>query len=64
MDSILGRWVRPKTTEKCLIIKPISRTFVTGIAKHYHSEYNAEVLAGYLTESEFYSIQNNLNESV
>ena len=64
MDKLVGRWVRPKTTERCLIIKPISRTFVTGIAKHYHAEYHPEVLQGYLTEYEFNSMQNNLNEAI
>ena len=44
MDLVLKKLVIPKTTRDCFIVEPYSKTFVTGIAKMYVSEYNANIL--------------------
>ena len=44
MDLVLKKLVIPKSTRDCFIVEPYSKTFVTGIAKMYVSDYNANIL--------------------
>ena len=44
MDLVLKKLVIPKSSRDCFIVEPYSKTFVTGIAKMYVSEYNANIL--------------------
>ena len=44
MDLVLKKLVIPKSSRDCFIVEPYSKTFVTGIAKMYVSDYDPNIL--------------------
>jgi len=53
MDYILNKKVIPKTSSNCFIIKPASKTFITGICKKYYAKYDSEILSPYMSRQEY-----------
>ena len=66
MDIVLRKRVIPKSSAYCFIIKPQSRTFVTGLAKSYSTSYDSNnlVLRNHMSQPQFESMIESFNESL
>ena len=64
MDLVLKKVVIPKSSRDCFIIEPYSKTFITGIAKTYNSDYNSNILDQYISESEYNLMLERFNNSL
>ena len=54
----------PATTDDCVIVRPTSKTFVTGLAQSYDEEFDFEVLGKHMTRVEFNNMMERLNDNL
>ena len=64
MDFLLGKLVIPKSTKDCFVIRPYSRTFITGISKQYSFEYDESALGHLISEDDFSQMIAVFNDSL
>src|SRR6476661_5020108 len=63
MDCICNLKI-PKSGEHTYIIRPSTKTWINGIPLGYEDYYDASLLKNYLTEKEFSSIMEQINDSI
>ena len=63
MDCLFNLQV-PHSTATTIILRPVGKTFITGVASCYDNTYDKDRLSDYLTEKEFSYMVNHLNETV
>ena len=63
MDCIFNLQI-PASTKNKVIIRPVGKTFVNGIANSYSMTYPRELLAGRLNEMDFKNIMEDINEGL
>ena len=51
--SKIFRCLIPESTDDVVIIRPIGRTYITGMASQYDEEYDSERLSKFIREPEY-----------
>ena len=54
----------PESTDKVVILRPIGKTFVTGIACAYSEEFDKERLSMHMDKRDFTFMMENLNNNL
>ena len=53
----------PESTDRVVVIRPASKTFINGMASAYEEDYDRDFLKDYMTMHEFTSMMERLNDS-
>lgn len=61
MDRCYYNRYIPKTAPDTYIIRPLTRTWVTGLAEVYEEVYDEELLKNYINKKEFSSLVQRIN---